>query len=249
MADRLQGKVALISGGARGQGAAEGKLFAREGAKVVLGDILEAEGKRTAEDIRAQGGNAEFITLDVTKEDEWQRAVDTAVSKYGNLHILVNNAGILQMEGLEDITREVWDRVMAVNTTGVWLGMKAAIPAIRKSGGGSIVNISSISGLVGTGMQTAYQASKGAVRIMTKTAAVQYAKEGIRVNSIHPGPIDTPMITGLDRELWQMFLNSVPLKRAGTSEDIANGVLYLASDESAYVTGAELVIDGGYTAQ
>ncbi|MGH7960292.1 MAG: SDR family NAD(P)-dependent oxidoreductase [Candidatus Binatia bacterium] len=249
MADRLKGKVALISGGARGQGAAEGKLFAHEGAKVVLGDVLEAEGKHAAEEIRAQGGTAEFIKLDVTKEDDWQRAVDTAVRNYGNLHILVNNAGILQMEGVEDITREVWDRVMAVNSTGVWLGMKAAIPAIRKSGGGSIVNISSISGLVGTGMQTAYQASKGAVRIMTKTAAVQYAKDGIRVNSIHPGPIDTPMTTGLDRELWQMFLNSVPLKRPGTSDDIANGVLYLASDESAYVTGAELVIDGGYTAQ
>lgn len=249
MADRLKGKVALISGGARGQGAVEGKIFVREGAKVVLGDVLETEGKRMAEEIRAQGGAAMFMKLDVTKEDDWQRAVDTAVSTYGKLDILVNNAGILQMEGVEDITREVWDRVIAVNQTGVWLGMKTAVPALRKAGGGSIVNISSISGLVGTGMQTAYQASKGAVRIMTKTAAVQYAKEGIRVNSVHPGPIDTPMTTGLDRELWQMFLNSVPLRRAGTAEDIALGVLYLASDDSAYVTGAELVIDGGYTAQ
>ncbi|MCS6925095.1 MAG: glucose 1-dehydrogenase [Candidatus Binatia bacterium] len=249
MADRLRGKVALISGGARGQGAVEGKLFAREGAKVVLGDVLEEEGRRTVEEIRAAGGDAVFVTLDVTKADDWQRAVDTAVGTYGKLDILVNNAGILQMEGLEEITPETWERVMAVNTTGVWLGMKAAVPALRRAGGGSIINISSISGLIGTGMQTAYQASKGAVRIMTKTAAMQYAKEGIRVNSVHPGPIDTPMTAGLDRELWQMFVNSVPLKRAGTSEDIAYGVLYLASDESSFVTGAELIIDGGYTAQ
>lgn len=249
MADRLRGKVALISGGARGQGAVEGKLFAREGAKVVLGDVLEEEGRRTAEEIRAAGGEAVFVTLDVTKADDWQRAVDTAVGSYGKLDILVNNAGILQMEGVEDITQETWDRVMAVNATGVWLGMKAAVPALRRAGAGSIINISSISGLIGTGMQTAYQASKGAVRIMTKTAAMQYAREGIRVNSVHPGPIDTPMTTGLDRELWQMFLRAVPLKRAGTSEDIAYGVLYLASDESSFVTGSELVIDGGYTAQ
>lgn len=249
MADRLRGKVALISGGARGQGAVEGKLFAREGAKVVLGDVLEAEGMRTAEEIRAQGGSAMFVRLDVTREEDWQRAVDTAVSSYGKLDILVNNAGILQMEGVEDITPAVWDRVMAVNQTGVWLGMKAVAPAMRKAGGGSMVNISSISGMIGTGMQTAYQASKGAVRIMTKTAAIQYAKEGIRVNSVHPGPIDTPMTAGLDREVWQGFLNAVPLKRAGTAEDVAFGVLYLASDESSFVIGSELVIDGGYTAQ
>jgi NAD(P)-dependent dehydrogenase (short-subunit alcohol dehydrogenase family) len=249
MADRLKGKVALISGGARGQGAVEGKLFAREGAKVVLGDVLEADGLRTAEEIRAEGGDAVFIKLDVTSENDWQRAVDTAVSTYGKLDILVNNAGILQMEGVEDLTQEVWERVTAVNQKGVWLGMKTVAPALRQAGGGSIVNISSISGLIGTGMQTAYQASKGAVRIMTKTAAMEYAKVGIRVNSVHPGPIDTPMTTSLDRELWQMFLNGVPLKRAGTSEDIAFGVLYLASDESSFVTGSELVIDGGYTAQ
>jgi NAD(P)-dependent dehydrogenase (short-subunit alcohol dehydrogenase family) len=249
MADRLKGKVALISGGARGQGAVEGKLFAREGAKVVLGDVLEADGTRTAEEIRAAGGNVVFVKLDVTSADDWQRAVDTAVSTYGKLDILVNNAGILQMEGVEDLTSEVWERVTAVNQKGVWLGMKVAVPALRQAGGGSIVNISSISGLIGTGLQTAYQASKGAVRIMTKTAAMEYAKEGIRVNSVHPGPIDTPMTTPLDREVWQMFLNGVPLKRAGTSEDIAYGVLYLASDESSFVTGSELVIDGGYTAQ
>ena len=249
MADRLKGKVVLISGGARGQGAVEGRLFTQEGARVVLADVLETEGAQTAQAIRAQGGEATFVKLDVTRAEDWQKAVDTAVSEYGKLDVLINNAGILQMEGLEDISLEVWERVMAVNSTGVWLGMKAAIPAMRKAGGGSIVNISSISGLVGTGMQTAYQASKGAVRIMTKTAAVQYAPEGIRVNSVHPGPVDTPMVSGLDKELWQMFLNSVPLQRAGTAEDIALGVLYLASDESSYVTGTELVIDGGFTAR
>src|SRR5262249_27990649 len=143
MADRLKGKVALISGGARGQGAVEGKLFTQEGAKVVLGDVLEAEGVRTAEEIRAQGGEAVFVRLDVTKEDDWQRAVDTAVSTYGTLNILVNNAGILQMEGVEDISQQVWDRVMAVNSTGVWLGMKAALPALRQAGWGPIVQHSS----------------------------------------------------------------------------------------------------------
>ncbi len=249
MADRLKGKVVLISGGARGQGAVEGRLFTQEGARVVLADVLETEGAQTAQAICARGGEATFVKLDVTRAEDWQKAVDSAVSVYGKLDILINNAGILQMEGLEDISLEVWERVMAVNSTGVWLGMKAAIPAMRKAGGGSIVNISSISGLVGTGMQTAYQASKGAVRIMTKTAAVQYAPEGIRVNSVHPGPVDTPMVSGLDKELWQMFLNSVPLQRAGTSEDIALGVLYLACDESSYVTGTELVIDGGFTAR
>ena len=249
MADRLKGKVALISGGARGQGAVEGKIFAQEGAHVVLADVLETEGMQAAEAIRADGNEATFVKLDVTRAEDWQKAVETATSTYGKLDILINNAGILQMEGLEDISQEVWEQVMAVNSTGVWLGMKAAIPAMRKAGGGSIVNISSIAGLIGVGMQTAYQASKGAVRIMTKSAAVQYAPENIRVNSVHPGPIDTPMVSGLDKELWQMFLNSVPLQREGTSEDIALGVLYLASDESSYVTGTELVIDGGFTAR
>ncbi len=249
MTDRLRGKVALISGGARGQGAAEGKLFAQEGAKVVLVDVLEAEGLRTAEEIRAQGGEATFVRLDVTKEEDWQRAVDTAVSSYGKLDILVNNAGILQMEGVEDITRAVWERVIAVNQTGVWLGMKAVVPALRKAGGGSIINICSAAALIGTGSQIAYHASKGAVRIMTKTAAIQYAKESIRVNAVHPGLIDTPMTADIDREVWQRVFNDVPLRRAGTTEDVAYGVLYLASDESSFVTGAELVIDGGFTAQ
>ncbi len=250
MAGRLDGKVALISGGARGQGATEGKLFAREGAKVVLGDVLDTEGEKTANEIRATGGAALYIPLDVTKEKDWQRAVETAVQNFGTLNILVNNAGILRMEGIEDTTLEIWDQVIAVNQTGVFLGMKHAIPAMRKAGGGSIINISSIAGLIGVGAASAYQATKGAVRILTKSAAVQYAKEKIRVNSIHPGVITTLMVTqGIDPEARKLFEQATPLGREGTAEEIANGALFLASDESSYMTGAELILDGGYTAQ
>jgi NAD(P)-dependent dehydrogenase (short-subunit alcohol dehydrogenase family) len=250
MAGRLDGKVALISGGARGQGAAEGKLFAREGAKVVLGDVLDSEGQQTAREIQAAGGGAVYVHLDVTKEADWQQAVDTAGRTFGKLSVLVNNAGILYMEGLEETTLEIWNRVFAVNQTGVFLGMKYAVPAMRKAGGGSIINISSIAGLVGAGAATAYQASKGAVRILTKSVAIQYAKEKIRVNSIHPGVITTLMVTqGIDLETRKLFEQMTPLGREGTAEEIANGALFLASDESSYMTGAELVLDGGYTAQ
>jgi cyclopentanol dehydrogenase len=250
MAERLDGKVALISGGARGQGAAEGKLFAREGAKIVLGDVLDAEGEQTAREIQAAGGSALYLHPDVTQEADWQRAVDTTARTFGKLDILVNNAGIFRMEGLEETTMEIWNRVFAVNQTGVFLGMKHAVPAMRKAGGGSIVNISSVAGLVGAGAATAYQASKGAVRILTKSVAVQYAKENIRVNSIHPGVITTLMVTqGIDLETRKLFEQATPLGREGTAEEIANGALFLASDESSYMTGAELVLDGGYTAQ
>ena len=250
MAGRLDGKVALISGGARGQGAAEGKLFAREGAKVVLGDVLDADGQQTAREIQGAGGSAVYVHLDVTQEADWQNAVGATVRNFGKLNILVNNAGILRMEGIEDTTLEIWNRVIAVNQTGVFLGMRHAIPAIRQAGGGSIINISSIAGLIGVGGAAAYQATKGAVRILTKSAAVQYAKENIRVNSIHPGVITTLMvIQGIDPEARKLFEQATPLGREGSAEEIANGVLFLASDESSYMTGAELVLDGGYTAQ
>ncbi|MGE0821432.1 MAG: glucose 1-dehydrogenase [Candidatus Binatia bacterium] len=249
MAGRLTGKVALISGGARGQGEAEARLFAKEGAKVVLGDILVDEGKKVAADITAQGGQATFVPLDVTKEDAWKNAVDTAVRTYGKLNILVNNAGIFHTEGVEATSMELWNRVIAVNQTGVWLGMKYAVPAMRKAGGGSIVNISSGAGIIGTGMAAAYHGTKGAVRILTKTAAIEYAKDNIRINSVHPGVVDTEMVRGLmQSEGMQSVVAAHPLGRVGTSEDIAYGVLYLASDESSFVTGAELVIDGGFTA-
>jgi NAD(P)-dependent dehydrogenase (short-subunit alcohol dehydrogenase family) len=250
MAGRLAGKVALISGGARGQGEAEGRLFVQEGAKVVLGDILVELGQKVATDITAQGGQATFVKLDVTQEADWRQAVDTAVKNYGKLDILVNNAGIFRTEGVEATSLELWNQVIAVNQTGVWLGMKYAVPAMRQAGGGSIVNISSGAGIIGSGFAAAYHGTKGAVRILTKTAAVEYAKENIRINSVHPGVVDTEMIRGtLNQEGMQGAIRAHPLGRMGTAEDIAYAVLYLASDEASYVTGAELVIDGGYTAQ
>ena len=250
MPGRLDGKVALISGGARGQGAAEGKLFATEGAKVVLGDVIDAEGQQTAREIEAAGGTAVYLHLDVTQEADWQGAIDTTVQRFGKLDILVNNAGILRVEGLEATTLEIWNQVFAVNQTGVFLGMKFAVPAMRAAGGGSIINISSVAGLVGGGGATAYQASKGAVRILTKSVATEYAKENIRCNSIHPGLITTLMVTeGIDPEAQKMIEQMTPLGRAGSADEIANGALFLASDESSYMTGAELVLDGGMTAQ
>ena len=247
---RLDGKVAIISGGARGQGEVEAKLFAKEGAKVVLGDLLDDEGRQVEAAIRQAGGEATYVHLDVTQEADWQEAVQTAVSRYGKLDILVNNAGILRRDGIEETTKELWDTILAVNATGVFLGTKYAIPEMRKAGGGSIVNISSISGMIALG-GPAYNASKGAVRVFTKVTAVHHADDNIRCNSVHPGPVRTPMTesTYSDPDMLAQRLRSMPLGRIGTSEDIAYGVLYLASDEAAYVTGSELVIDGGYTAQ
>ncbi len=247
---RLDGKVALISGGARGQGATEAMLFAREGAKVVFGDILDEEGRQVEADIRQQGGEATYIHLDVTQEADWQRAVETAVKTYGKLNVLVNNAGIVRVESITRTTKESWDQIMAVNATGVFLGTKYTIPAMRDAGGGSIVNISSISGMIAVGAP-AYNASKGAVRVFTKVTAVHHAEDRIRCNSIHPGVIDTPMArSGLDDPAWEAhMLSMVPMGRVGVPDEIAYGVLYLASDESAFVTGSELVIDGGLTAQ
>jgi NAD(P)-dependent dehydrogenase (short-subunit alcohol dehydrogenase family) len=249
---RLAGKVVLISGGARGMGAAEARLFAREGARVVLGDVLEAEGKDVQADIVAKGGEAAFTRLDVTREADWEQAVALAVSRFGKLNVLVNNAGIGGASRIEDTTAEAWDRVMDVNAKGVFLGTKAAIPAMRRAGGGSIVNISSQLGLVGMDDSSPqYTASKGAVRLLTKTTALQYAREGIRCNSVHPGPIVTPMTERRRAEpaVYQRMLSRIPLGRYGEPDEVAYAVLYLASDESAFVTGSELVIDGGWTAQ
>jgi 3(or 17)beta-hydroxysteroid dehydrogenase len=249
---RLPGKVALISGAARGMGAVEARLFAKEGARVVLGDILQAEGRQVEAEIKAAGGDAVFVRLDVTREDDWQQAVATAENRFGTLNILVNNAGIGGPGRVEDTTVEDWNRVMDVNATGVFLGTKTAIPAMRRAGSGSIINISSQLGLVGVDNSSPqYQASKGAVRLLTKATAIQYAREGIRVNSVHPGPIVTPMTAArrADPQVYQLTVSRIPLGRYGQPEDVAYGVLYLASDESAYVTGSELVIDGGWTAQ
>jgi len=250
---RLAGKVALISGGARGMGAAEARLFAREGARVVIGDILEAEGKAVEAAIAAKGGQAAFIRLDVAREADWAEAVSLAVDRFGALNVLVNNAGVSAGLGrVEETSAEAWDRVMEINAKGVFLGTKAAIPAMRRAGGGSIINISSQLGLVGTDdTSPPYPASKGAVRLLTKTTALQYAKEGIRANSVHPGPIVTAMTERrrADPAAYQKMLSRIPLGRYGEVDDVAYAVLYLASDESSLVTGSELVIDGGWTAQ
>ena len=249
---RLEGKVALISGGARGQGAAEAKLFAGEGAKVVFGDILDDLGKQVEAEIHEVGGEALYIHLDVTKAADWASAVEAAVSRYGRLDVLVNNAGITIRKNVEDTTEEDWDRIMAINAKGVFLGTKQAIPAMRESGGGSIVNISSTAGLVGNPFGGAsYAATKGAVRLFTKATAIQYAKESIRCNSVHPGLLETPMNRDMlaDAAHREERTQRIPLGRVGTAEDVAYGVLYLASDEASFVTGSELVIDGGATAQ
>ena len=247
---RLEGKVALISGGARGQGAAEAKLFAREGAKVVFGDIRDQEGQQVETEIRELGGEATYTHLDVTREADWRSAIDTAVDRYGKLDILVNNAGIAIWKGVEDTTEEDWDRVMAVNAKGVFLGTKHAIPAMRRAGGGSIVNISSTAGLRGSRGLAAYTASKGAVRLFTKATAIQYAVENIRCNSVHPGGVDTPMIQEAPNDPARRDARQrTPMGRRAAPDEIAYGVLYLASDESSFVTGSELVIDGGRSAQ
>jgi NAD(P)-dependent dehydrogenase (short-subunit alcohol dehydrogenase family) len=250
--NRLAGKVALISGGARGQGATEARMFVSEGASVVFGDVLDDDGKKLEAEIRATGGPATYVHLDVTREADWRAAVATARQAYGKLNVLVNNAGILLRAKIEDTSEADWDRIMAVNAKGVFLGTKAVLPAMREAGGGSIINISSTAGLVGSpGGTAAYTATKGAVRLFTKSTAIQHARDKIRCNSVHPGPIATDMIKDLLQggPAWEQRLRRLPMGRVGTPEEVAYGVLYLASDESSYVTGSELVIDGGTTAE
>ncbi len=250
---KLDHKVALISGGARGQGAAEAAVFAREGARVVFGDVRDAEGQKVEAAIRAEGGDAIYLHLDVSSEPDWQRAVQTALDRYGKLDVLINNAGIvIPRVPIEDRTVEDWDRVMAVNARGVFLGTKHCIPAMRRAGGGSIVNISSVAGIGQSAHQEpAYAASKGAVRIFTKVTAAQHARDKIRCNSVHPGPIDTEMLHSAmsDPEVLRRRLERVPLGRMGTVDEVVAAVVFLASDDSSYVTGSELVVDGGALAQ
>ncbi len=246
---RLSGKIALISGGAQGMGAAEARSFVAEGAKVVFGDVLDDAGNAVAAEIQASGGDATFIHLDVTNEADWRAAVDFTTGRFGRLDILVNNAAILVPRvPIEERTAEEWDRVMAVNAKGVFLGTKFAIPAMRASGGGSIINISSIAG-IGQSLhqEPAYAASKGAVRIFSKVTATQHAKDKIRCNSVHPGPVDTEMFRNAfaGPDDLAKRLSRVPMRRAALIEEIVAGVIFLASDDSSYVTGSELVIDGG----
>ena len=249
---RLEGKVAIITGGARGQGATEARMFAQEGARVVIGDIRDEQGMQVEAEIRELGGEAVYLHLDVTSTDDWQQAIDTAEQRFGKVDVLVNNAAIVLRKNIEETTADDWDNIMEINAKGVFLGTKAVIPAMRRAGGGSIINISSISGLVSIG-PPAYVATKGAVRLFTKSTAIQYAAENIRANSIHPGSVDTDMrregMGASTPEEIQERINQIPLGRVGTTEDIAYGVLFLASDESSFMTGSEVVIDGGYTAK
>jgi NAD(P)-dependent dehydrogenase (short-subunit alcohol dehydrogenase family) len=248
---RLAGKVALITGGSSGMGKCEAEIFAREGARVVVADILQAEGDAVVRDIEKAGGQARFAKLDVSSEDDWRAAVAATVASYGKLDVLVNNAGISGTFDPDLMSVSAWDKLMSINAKGVFLGMKYAIPAMQGAGGGSIVNISSISGIVGQDVvHMAYNASKGAVRVMTKSAAVQNARHGIRVNSVHPGmlpPMRTSKATA-DPAIRAKMIAPVPMKREGRVEEVAYAVLFLASEEASYITGAELVVDGGYTA-
>ena len=233
-------------------GAAEVRLFSAEGARVAFGDVLEEDGRALEEEIGENGGQALFLPLDVTSGDQWQASIAATVARFGRLDVLVNNAGVRGAGLVENISEEEWDRVLDINAKGTFLGTRAALPAMRQNGGGSIINISSQLGIVGvdnSGPQ--YQASKGAVRIFTKATAIQYAKEGIRANSVHPGPIATPMTEGgrADPDRYKTTVSRIPLGRYGEPEDVALGVLFLASDESSFMTGSELVIDGGWTAQ
>jgi len=255
--DRLKGKVAVVTGGAMGIGRAACMLLAREGAAVALTDLLDEPGRRTTREIQSAGGKAEYWQLDVSREADVKRVLNEIKAKWGRLDVLVNNAGISGAnKPTHEITEQEWDTLMAVNVKGVFFCTKHAIPYMKASGGGSIINLSSIYGLVGAGDVPPYHASKGAVRLMTKNDALIYAADKIRVNSIHPGFIWTPMVehfaaslpVAMD-EARKAMAAKHPLGHVGEPEDIAWGIVYLASDESKFVTGSELVIDGGYTAQ
>jgi 3alpha(or 20beta)-hydroxysteroid dehydrogenase len=245
---RLDGKVALVTGSARGQGAAVARCFVEEGARVVLADVLDDVGKETA---GALGDAAYFRHLDVSSEEDWASAVAEAVGTFGHIDVLVNNAGILRFAAIKDQSVADFERIIAVNQLGTFLGMRAVVPAMSEQGGGSIVNVSSIEGLAGAPFLIAYNATKFAVRGMTKTAALELGPDGIRVNSVHPGLIDTGMVreaAGTDDFDFDQVCSRVPLRRAGRTDDITGIMTFLASDESAYCTGAEFVVDGGATA-
>ena len=242
---RFDGRVALVTGGASGIGKATATRIAAEGGSVVIADVQDKAGAAVVAEIEQNGGTATYVHLDVTDESGWTEAVASTLTRFGRLDILVNNAGIGDTEPLEVTTVETWNKVVAVTQTSVFLGMKAAAEALKQSGHGSVVNISSMYGIVGSGVSPAYHAAKGAVRLLTKTTALGWAKEGVRVNSVHPGYIDTPILGDTDRAL---LVGATPMGRLGRPEEIAATITFLASDDSSFATGAEFVIDGGYTA-
>ena len=242
---RFDGRVALVTGGASGIGKATATRIAAEGGSVVIADVQDEPGAAVVAAIKAAGGTAAYVHLDVTDEQGWTDAVASTLDEFGGLDILVNNAGIGDTQPLEVTTVDTWNKVVAVTQTSVFLGMKAAAEALKRSGHGAVVNISSMYGIVGSGVSPAYHSAKGAVRLLTKTTALGWAKEGVRVNSVHPGYVDTPILGDTDRD---MLVGATPMGRLGQPEEIAAMITFLASDDASFATGAEFVIDGGYTA-
>ena len=245
---RLQGKVALITGAASGIGAAHARLFAANGAKVLLCDVQQELGQSVAKEIRDSGGSAEFFSLDVADAAAWADAVARAVAIFGSLTTLVNVAGIASSAGLEKETEDGWNRVIAINQKGVWFGMKAAMPELLKTGNGAIVNIASMLAIVGSPSAFAYQASKGALRQMTKSVALEYASRGVRANTVCPGVIETPMLAGGSEKIREFQIQATPMRRLGRPEEIAYCSLFLCSDEASYITAGDFIVDGGTTA-
>lgn len=245
---RLSGKVAIITGAALGMGAAEAKLFAKEGAKVVATDIKDDVLQEVVNEIKANGGDAIGLKHNVISEEEWKKVIQTTIDHYGKVDILVNNAGIASPKTMAQMEMDEWNKVMDINLNGCVIGMKYVIPEMQKAGGGSLINISSIGGIVGMAGSSPYTAAKGALRSLTKSAAVEYGKDKIRVNSVHPGIIETPMTAESFKDALPFYKTFTQLPYFGQPEDVAYGVLFLASEESKFMTGAELVIDGGWTA-
>lgn len=245
---RLQGKVAIITGAANGMGASEAKIFACEGAKVVATDVNEEKLMELAAEIKAEGGDVLVLKHNVASEEEWKAVVEKTVETYGKVDVLVNNAGVASPKNFATMDMDEWNWVMDINLNGCVLGMKYVIPEMQKAGGGSVINISSIGGIVGMAGSSPYTAAKGALRALSKSAAVEYGQDKIRVNSVHPGIIVTPMTAPSMETAMPFYQAHTQLPYMGEPEDVANGVLFLASDESRFMTGAELVIDGGWTA-
>ena len=242
---RFEDRVALVTGGASGIGKATAKRIAAEGGSVVIADVQDEAGAAVVQEIEAGGGHARYVHLDVTDEEGWADAVTSTIDAFGGLDILVNNAGIGDTEPIEVTTTDTWNKVVAVTQTSVFLGMRAAAEALKRSGHGSVVNVSSMYGIVGSGVSPAYHAAKGAVRLLTKTTALGWAEAGVRVNSVHPGYVDTPILGDTDRDA---LIGATPMRRLGQPEEIAAMITFLASDDASFATGAEFVADGGYTA-